>query len=160
MRRLFLTFFYSGLLPKIPGTAGTIAGAAVAWLFLKNLYIDTLILLTILVSVIAINVITKYENESGKHDNQQIVIDEVAGIWLAICVSFSTGVLQILLCVIFFRILDIKKPSIIGRIDKNVKGGLGVMGDDLVAGLFAGIISAWVWQLLSSKIEIVHSFNY
>ena len=42
----------------------------------------------------------------------------------------------------FFRLLDITKPSIIGRLDRNLKGGLGVMSDDMVAGLFAGLIAA------------------
>ncbi|MDR0408655.1 MAG: phosphatidylglycerophosphatase A [Campylobacteraceae bacterium] len=159
MQKLFLTFLYSGLFPKIPGTAGTIFGALIAWLLLNILNIESLFLITVLTSVIAIGIINRYEQSSGIHDNQQIVIDEVVGIWLAICVSFSTGVLQILLCVIFFRIFDIKKPSIIGRIDKNVKGGFGVVGDDLVAGLFAGIISAGIWQLIS-KIEIIQNLNY
>ncbi|MDR1460826.1 MAG: phosphatidylglycerophosphatase A [Campylobacteraceae bacterium] len=159
MQKIFLTFFYSGFFPKAPGTAGTIFGALAAWLLLQILNIESLFLATVLVSVIAISVISRYEESSGRHDNQQIVIDEVVGVWLAICVSLSTGVLQILLCVIFFRIFDIKKPSIIGRIDKNVKGGLGVVGDDLAAGLFAGIISAGIWQLIG-RIEIIQSFNY
>ncbi|MDR1285632.1 MAG: phosphatidylglycerophosphatase A [Campylobacteraceae bacterium] len=159
MQKLFLTFFYSGLFPKAPGTVGTIFGALAAWLLLKVLNVESIFLATVLISAIAIGVINKYEASSGKHDNQQIVIDEVVGVWLAICVSFSTGILQILLCVIFFRIFDIGKPSIIGRIDKNVKGGLGVVGDDLVAGLFAGIISAGIWQLVG-RLEIIQSFNY
>ncbi|MDR1554572.1 MAG: phosphatidylglycerophosphatase A [Campylobacteraceae bacterium] len=159
MQKIFLTFFYSGLFPKAPGTAGTILGALAAWLLLKVVHIEPFFLITVLLSIIAVGIINKYESKNSIHDNQQIVIDEVVGVWLAICISFSIGILQILLCVIFFRIFDIKKPSIIGRIDKDVKGGLGVVGDDLAAGLFAGIISAGVWQLIS-KIEIIQSFNY
>jgi phosphatidylglycerophosphatase A len=159
MQKVFLTFFYAGLFPKVPGTAGTILGALAAWFLLKILHIESLFAVTVIVSIAAIRVINKYEYKSGIHDNQQIVIDEVVGIWIAICVSFSVGILQILLCIIFFRILDIKKPSIIGKIDKNVQGGLGVVADDLVAGLFAGIISAGVWQILS-KIETAQSLNY
>ncbi|MDR3346289.1 MAG: phosphatidylglycerophosphatase A [Campylobacteraceae bacterium] len=159
MQKLFLTFFYSGLFPKAPGTAGTILAAIIAWLFLKVLPISSLFLVCILVSVVAIDVINRFELKSGTHDNSQIVIDEAAGIWIAICCSLSTGVLQILLCVIFFRIFDITKPSYIGRIDRDVKGGLGVMGDDLLAGVVAGIISAGVWQLLS-KVEIIQSYNF
>ena len=75
------------------------------------------------------------------HDDKSIVIDEVAGVWLALSLSSSTW-FSFLLSVIFFRIFDIFKPSIIGRIDRNVKGGLGVMGDDIVAGIFAGLLSA------------------
>lgn len=53
-----------------------------------------------------------------------------------------------MLSVLFFRAFDILKPSVIGRIDKNVKGGLGVMGDDMVAGLFAGLLSAICYEAL------------
>ncbi|MDR2342136.1 MAG: phosphatidylglycerophosphatase A [Campylobacteraceae bacterium] len=168
MQKIFLTFFYSGLCPKAPGTAGTILGALAAWFLLiilskvgsaPSVSIFSLFLLTVLISIAAIDVINRHEAKIGIHDHQQIVIDEVVGVWFAICVSFSTGFLQILLCVIFFRIFDIKKPSVIGRIDKNVKGGLGVVGDDLLAGLFAGIISAGIWQLIS-KIEFVQNLNY
>ena len=50
--------------------------------------------------------------------------------------------------VMFFRIFDITKPSIIGKIDKKTKGGLGVMLDDMLAGLFAGLLSAVIYGFL------------
>lgn len=148
IRKLFLTFFYSGLSPKAPGTAGTIAGAALGWVILQFLPVATLFLLTLLITIAGIKEIDKYEKESGEHDNGWIVIDEVAGIWLAFCLIPQTPVAMVL-AVIFFRILDILKPSIIGKIDKNVKGGKGVMGDDLVAGLFAGILSSLCHKIFS-----------
>ena len=49
--------------------------------------------------------------------------------------------IKIILAFLAFRLFDIKKPSIIGKIDKNAPGGLGVMGDDIVAGIFAGILA-------------------
>ncbi len=147
MRHIFLTFFYSGLLPKAPGTWGTIAGALVGVFILKYLTLETLVLATILLTLIAIKEIDKEEKKSGLHDASWIVIDEVAGIWLAMAMSGAT-MIQIVLSVIFFRVFDIWKPSVIGRIDRDVKGGMGVMGDDLVAGVFAGIASAGVYQLL------------
>ena len=54
--------------------------------------------------------------------------------------------IQSLLGFAFFRLYDIKKPSFIGRIDREAKGGIGVMGDDLLAGALAGITTAIVWQ--------------
>ncbi len=147
MRKLFLTFFYSGLAPKAPGTFGTFAGAAVGLVILQFLPISTLFYLTILITLIAINEINKEESESGIHDSSWIVIDEVAGIWLAFTLSSETTI-QIILSIIFFRIYDIWKPSIIGRIDKAHKGGLSVMGDDLLAGFFAGVSSAGVYKLI------------
>ncbi len=147
MRKLFLTFFYTGLFPKAPGTVGTIAGALAAFLILKFLPVSTLFLLTILISIIAIKEIDKYEKENNTHDESFIVIDEVAGIWLAFSLSSAT-ITQMVLSIIYFRIFDIWKPSIIGRVDREVKGGIGVMGDDLLAGIFAGICSAGTYQIL------------
>ena len=143
MRKLFLTFFYSGLLPKAPGTFGTFAGALVGLAILYFAPVSTLLLLTVLLTIISIVEIDKEEKESGIHDASSIVIDEVAGIWLAFTISSGTWI-QIILSIAFFRLYDIWKPSIIGRIDKEVDGGLGVMGDDIVAGIFAGLSSAIV----------------
>ncbi|MDR0762647.1 MAG: phosphatidylglycerophosphatase A [Campylobacteraceae bacterium] len=167
MQKVFLTFFYSGLFPKAPGTAGTIAGAILGWGILKILPVSTLFLLTVLVSVIAIGVINSYEASSNTHDNSQIVIDEVVGVWLAMCISADflapvgsqVGIVQLLMAVIFFRLFDILKPSVIGHIDRKVKGGLGVVGDDIAAGLFAGIVSAALWNLIR-QFEIVQSYNF
>lgn len=94
--------------------------------------------------LVSISVIDDFEKKVNSHDESFIVIDEVAGVWLAIAIS-GTTISQLILSLVLFRVLDIKKPSIIGRIDRNVKGGLGVMGDDIVAGFFAGIISAIIY---------------
>ncbi len=148
MRWLFLTFFYSGLSPKAPGTAGSLLALVFGVLIVKYLSLETLFLATLLVSLAGISAINAYEADGGEHDNKHIVIDEVAGLWLALVLSSSTWI-QIILSFIFFRLFDIWKPSLIGKIDKNVKGGLGVVGDDLLAGLLAGICSAGVYQILN-----------
>ena len=143
MQKLFLTFFYTGLAPKAPGTAGSIAGAFIALIALHYLHfsITSLLLATILITIVAVREIDKYEAVSKTHDSQEIVVDEVAGVWLAI--GLTTGsMIEILLALIFFRIFDIWKPSVIGRIDREVNGGLGVMGDDIVAGIVAGICAS------------------
>ncbi|AQW81012.1 phosphatidylglycerophosphatase A [Campylobacter pinnipediorum] len=141
MQRLFLTFFYVGLLPKAPGTFGSIAGALVAWVILSFFSSTTLFLLSILLFLVSINIINSYENKTKIHDHSIIVIDEVVGVWLAIVLSGDTN-FQLILSLIFFRFFDIKKPSIIGRVDRNTSGGFGVMFDDVLAGIFAGILSS------------------
>lgn len=146
MRRIFLTFFYSGLSPIAPGTAGSIVALFVGVLLLEYLPLDTLFLLTVLLSIVAIKEINKYEEDGGEHDDKSIVIDEVVGLWLAFCIA-SANPVQIILSFIYFRAFDIYKPSIIGRVDRDVKGGLGVVGDDLLAGLFAGICSGSSWTI-------------
>jgi phosphatidylglycerophosphatase A len=146
MRRFFLTFGYVGLLPKAPGTWGSIAGAVVGYLILTFLTVQTLFTATILLTIIAIKEIDKDEKESGEHDKSEIVIDEVAGMWLALSLGNETLVMA-LLSLIYFRVFDIWKPSIIGRIDRDVKGGLGVMGDDLLAGVVAVICSGVTYEI-------------
>ncbi len=148
MRKTFLTFFYTGLLPYAPGTWGTIAGAVVALVILHFLTPETLILGAILLTIIAVKEIDKQEKLTGIHDASEIVIDEVAGVWVALALSGAT-VTQIIFSIIYFRIFDIWKPSFIGRIDRDVKGGLGVMGDDILAGVVAGICSAGTFQVLT-----------
>ncbi len=148
MRKLFLTFFYTGLSPWAPGTAGSIAAGLVGFLLLQYIPIDTLLLLTILITVVGIKQINIYEKQTGTHDDKSIVIDEVVGLWLAFSFVDVTNIYQLILCFIYFRIFDIWKPSFIGRIDRDVKGGLGVMGDDLLAGLIAGICSTATWQAI------------
>ncbi len=147
MQKLFLTFFYSGLSPYAPGTAGSILAGIVGFIILQFFHTDTLFLLTILITLIAITEIDKYETKTGSHDDKSIVIDEVAGLWLAFILSSAT-ITQMVLSFVFFRIFDIWKPSFIGKIDRDVKGGLGVMGDDIVAGILAGICSAASWQMI------------
>lgn len=148
MRRLFLTFFYTGLSPKAPGTMGSLLALIFGVLILRYISLETLFLGAFLLSLAGIKEINAYEAEGGEHDDKSIVIDEVVGMWLALVLSSGT-LLQIALSFFFFRLFDIWKPSLIGRIDANVKGGLGVMGDDILAGIIAGICSAGVFQIIS-----------
>lgn len=150
MRKLFLTVFYSGLSPKAPGTAGSLLSLILGMLLLNILTVSNLFLLTALITVIAVKQINLYEKEVGEHDSKEIVIDELAGMWLALCVANAAADSWVLGIIAFayFRLFDIWKPSIIGRIDKNVRGGWGVMGDDIVAGFFAGLCTSLTYYLL------------
>ncbi|MBN1839591.1 MAG: phosphatidylglycerophosphatase A [Campylobacterales bacterium] len=143
----FLTFLYSGLCPKAPGTAGSLLALLAGVLIIRYISMETLVLLTIFFTMIGIREINAYEEKSGIHDDKRIVIDEVIGVWIALILSSSTFI-QIILSLLFFRLFDIWKPSIIGRVDRNVKGGIGVIGDDMIAGLLAGVCSAGVFQLI------------
>jgi phosphatidylglycerophosphatase A len=145
--KLFLAFLGSGLLPKAPGTWGSLAALAVGYAVLLFFPVSTLFLLTILITLAAVKHINAYESRTGVHDDSRIVIDEVAGMWLALCVTGSNEV-GALLAFVFFRIYDIWKPSVIGRIDREAPGGWGVMGDDLVAGAAAGLSAGLVLEFL------------
>lgn len=99
---------------------------------------NTLFLGAIFIGLIAITQIDKEEEESKIHDSSYIVIDELVGMWLAMAIS-GLSLAGVVLSFIFFRIYDITKPSLIGKIDKEVKGGLGVVADDALAGVLAGL---------------------
>ena len=151
MRKLFLTLFYSGLSPKAPGTAGSIVALILGMLLLKIVPDSTLFMLSILITAIAIKQIDIYEKEIGEHDSKEIVIDELAGMWLALSICGITDenfYIMGTLAFVYFRLFDIWKPSLIGKIDQKVKGGWGVMGDDLLAGVAAGLAAAGTYQLI------------
>ncbi len=150
-RKFFITVGFSGLSPKAPGTVGSFISLIIGLFLLEFLHPSTLFLLALLITVIAIKQIDIYENETGIHDSKEIVIDELAGMWitLAICGINSSNVLFMApIAFLFFRLFDIWKPSFIGKIDRDVKGGLGVMGDDVLAGVAAGIATAGTYELI------------
>ncbi len=108
---------------------------------------NTLFLGAIFVGLIAIAQIDKEEEETKRHDSSYIVIDELVGMWLAMAIS-GLSLAGVILSFIFFRIYDITKPSLIGKIDKEVKGGLGVVADDALAGVLAGLSALLVISVL------------
>lgn len=108
---------------------------------------NTLFLGAIFIGLIAITQIDKEEEETKRHDSSHIVIDELVGMWLAMAIS-GLSLAGVILSFIFFRIYDITKPSLIGKIDKEVKGGLGVVADDALAGVLAGLSALLVIHIL------------
>ncbi len=108
---------------------------------------NTLFLGAVFIGLIAIAQIDKEEEETKRHDSSHIVIDELVGMWLAMAVS-GLSLAGVVLSFIFFRIYDITKPSLIGKIDKEVKGGLGVVADDALAGVLAGLSALLVIHIL------------
>jgi phosphatidylglycerophosphatase A len=161
MNWFFITLGYSGLFPKAPGTIGTLVSLPLGMLILIYFDAQTLFLATLLISIIAIKEINRYEAKTGIHDDKRIVIDELAGMWFALSVAPAISIgfnelgmwengfmFQSALSFVLFRYFDIAKPSIIGRIDREAKGGVGVMGDDIIAGFAAGILSSLIWQVI------------
>ncbi|MEY3001908.1 MAG: hypothetical protein RLZZ428_283 [Pseudomonadota bacterium] len=150
IQKIFLTFFGAGLSPKAPGTAGTLASLPVGLLVLFYFGMETLFILTLAITVIGIFEVNKYEKKTGIHDQQEIVIDEAAGMWLSLMIAYSTATTltfdyalesTIVLSFLGFRLFDIWKPSTIGWIDRELKGGLGVMLDDVLAGIAGGLLT-------------------
>ncbi|GAA9400347.1 phosphatidylglycerophosphatase A [Helicobacter pylori] len=146
LRACFLTLFFSGYSKKAPGTIGSLV-ALLLGLPVLIFSANTLFLGAVFIGLIAIAQIDKEEEESKIHDSSYIVIDELVGMWLAMAIS-GLSLAGVVLSFIFFRIYDITKPSLIGKIDKEVKGGLGVVADDALAGVLAGLSALLVISVL------------
>ncbi|MGL2411769.1 phosphatidylglycerophosphatase A [Helicobacter pylori] len=146
LRACFLTLFFSGYSKKAPGTIGSLV-ALLLGLPVLIFSANTLFLGAIFVGLIAIAQIDKEEEETKRHDSSYIVIDELVGMWLAMAIS-GLSLAGVVLSFIFFRVYDITKPSLIGKIDKEVKGGLGVVADDALAGVLAGLSALLVINVL------------
>lgn len=136
--------FGAGMAPKAPGTFGSLVGLVIGCLLLSLGHIALVIgiLVATFIGVYAIGLLPEATEDPG-----WIVIDEIAGQMLPLLalsrVTFWGAVIAFLL----FRLFDILKPGPIGRIDKY-KNAYGVMGDDLVAGLFALVVMIILYRVL------------
>ena len=133
------TGFGAGLLPRAPGTWGSLLAVGLAWGIVHLWGPVGLALgaaLAFGVGVWASGVcIEKYATD----DPKQVVIDEIAGQWLVLLVV-PPGVFEYALGFVLFRAFDIFKPWPVGWADRSVKGGLGVMLDDSLAAVYAMIV--------------------
>lgn len=135
----FIAFgFGSGLMPKAPGTWGTVAAVPV-YLLLMHCNPIVYLILTALAFILGVWVSDKVSNELGVHDYKGIVWDEVVGYVLTMFMA-PQGFKWMLCGFILFRIFDIWKPQPIGYIDEKLKGGMGIMLDDVLAAIPAWII--------------------
>ncbi|NQZ87008.1 MAG: phosphatidylglycerophosphatase A [Colwellia sp.] len=129
--------FGSGLLPKAPGTFGTLA-AIPLYLLLSPSSMSIYLAVVIVMSIAGIYICGKAAEDAGVHDHGAIVWDEIVGFLITmflVPLSWQSVVVGFVL----FRIFDIFKPWPISFIDKNVHGGLGIMLDDIIAG-FAALV--------------------
>jgi phosphatidylglycerophosphatase A len=138
LRELLTTFFYVGYLPWMPGTWGSIAAAAVFVTTQRPAGAAGWIIFGGMLAVCAF-ALFHAERIFGARDPEPVVLDEVAGMWLTFILAGSPNWVAIAAGFVLFRALDIIKPFPIGRLER-LPGGLGILADDLGAGLVAGII--------------------
>ncbi len=140
---LLATGFGSGLSPFIPGTMGTLA-AIPPFLLLAQLPVYLYIAAVIIASVVGIKICQVTSDDMGVHDHGSIVWDEFAGFWITMSLMPILGISLmewhwIAAGFVLFRFFDMVKPWPISWLDKQVHGGLGIMLDDLVAGLMSAL---------------------
>ncbi|MEX0923833.1 MAG: phosphatidylglycerophosphatase A [Rhodovibrionaceae bacterium] len=139
---LLATWFGAGLLPRAPGTWGSLAAlpcgllltwAGGPWLLLAG---------ALAVFLLGIWAGGRYAQDRSLDDPGAVVIDEVAGQWIALTPALLDPWL-VVLAFLAFRLFDIVKPWPIGLLDRELKGGLGIMADDVLAGVYAAAV-VWV----------------
>lgn len=144
---LLATVFGIGWLPKAPGTWGSLAALLVGWWIVSHGGQWMLAAAAGAAFVIGIWACAGYARATGTHDAGACVIDEVVGQWLVLLVT-PLDPLFYLGAFLLFRLFDILKPWPTGWADRTIKGGLGVMLDDVLAGLQgAAVMAAAVYAL-------------
>lgn len=140
IRILLATWFGSGYVSKAPGTIGSLMALPFGYLIADRFGMIGLLGCVVLVTLIGISVSNAYMAQADEHDPGPVVIDEVAGQWLAMMPIAAMLTWQgVLAAFILFRIFDIFKPWPISWVDRQVPGGLGVMLDDVLAGGAAAV---------------------
>ena len=129
--------FGSGLSPWAPGTAGTLAAAAI-WLAFPAQPLPLAIMLISTATVAGVWICGRSAARLGGSDHPGIVWDEFAGCWITLAL-IPAGLHWTLTGLLLFRLLDILKPWPIKWLDRNIGGGLGIMLDDVVAGIMAAL---------------------
>lgn len=149
LARIIATWFYCGLVPFAPGTAGSIAAIAIGWALNRYWGVPPLAIagLGVLLAAPGIWAAGVTAKSSGKKDPQIVVVDEVVGQWItlagAVSLSWSGAALLNwsfwLLAFVLFRLFDIWKPPPVRQLER-LPGGLGIVADDAMAGVYAAAV--------------------
>ena len=133
---LLATWFGAGKSPKAPGTVGTLAALPFAYGILQLGGAQALLIAALALFLIGVGVSEKYmQANQTKQDPGEIVIDEVAGVWLLL-VALPATLNGFIFGFLLFRLFDVLKPWPISLCDNKVLGGFGVMLDDFVAAIY------------------------
>ncbi len=144
---LFSLGFGTGLSPYVPGTVGTLPAIPI-YLMMQSLSIWFYIAIVVVTFVIGVIICDYTTKALGVEDHRAIVWDEVVG-YLITMIAAPVGWVWIVAGFFWFRLFDVVKPWPIGLIDRQVKGGLGIMLDDVLAGIYALLglqLSVYVWS--------------
>lgn len=131
------TGFFSGFLPYLPGTAGTLIGLASYWLLLRQISTGGYLLLLLGVIPLGSFLCSKAEGYLGKSDAAPIILDEWIGYLISVA-ALPYGPWALWGGFFLFRLFDISKPFPIRQI-QSLPGGWGVMLDDVLAGIYANL---------------------
>lgn len=137
--------FGTGLMPVAPGTWGSLLGILFWWILPKDIYLQAGVGLCGF--LLGIWLCGESARRIGVHDHSGIVWDEIVGMFLTLMV-IPPEPAWILGAFVLFRVADIWKPWPIRDLDHRLRGGLGIMLDDVVAALYAAIILGFLIRLI------------
>ena len=149
MNELFMaiaTGCYTGKLPKAPGTWGSLA-AFVPWLFIRGLSLPLYLAVVAALFVIGFFAAGAAEKIMDRPDPGCIVIDEIVGMLITLTLVPAHSAAW-LLAFILFRLFDILKPFPVSWLDRHIHGGMGIMLDDVMAGVYALVCLQIICALL------------
>lgn len=133
---LLATWFGCGYMRPGPGTWGTLGGMPLALILLATGGASYLLAGLAVIVPLGLWAAHRLEKETGEHDSSKIVVDEVAGLCVAMLAAVPEPV-SVVLAFLLFRVFDILKPWPVSWADKELPGAWGVMADDLIAGVYA-----------------------
>lgn len=137
----------SGLSPRAPGTVGSLVAVA-PWLWLRGLPLPLYLAVVLAGFALGVWAANWTIRRIGREDPGLVVIDEFVGLWIAL-IALPDGWAWLLAGFALFRLFDIAKPWPVGWADRKIKGGLGTMVDDAIAGLYAlALVQAAAWWLM------------
>jgi phosphatidylglycerophosphatase A len=131
--------FGSGLTPKAQGTFGSLA-AILPWLLLRSLSVPAWLAVIVVGFAIGVWACDVAGRVIGVDDHRSLVWDEFVGLWITLLPALLAPWWAVVAGFALFRLFDVWKPWPIAWFDRRVKGGFGVMLDDAIAGIFAGIV--------------------
>lgn len=135
--------FGSGLTPVAQGTFGSLA-AILPWLLLRHLSLPLYVLVIVLGFAVGVWACNVAGRALGVDDHRSLVWDEFIGQWIALIPALLAPWWAVVIGFVLFRLFDVWKPWPIRWLDRHLKGGMGVMVDDVVAGIFAAVVLAAV----------------
>jgi phosphatidylglycerophosphatase A len=149
MQKLFLGFLGTGQMPR-PGIMASLLALIIALPLLQLLGMETLFMLTFVITIISVFEVNKYVAKYPESDGEEITIDDAAGMWLSLMVTLPTALtlntpyglwVGVVAAFISFTLFQTWKPSTIGWMHRTLKGGLGIILSSVLSGLAGGLLS-------------------